>query len=77
MVIEAIVPAIDTTAVAEAPTVVSGDSNVICFLYDSLTLESAFSLLRSNKGLSLSTYITVDPIPTLLIIFAVGLITGS
>ena len=77
MDIDVIVPAVDTTAVAEAPTVFSDDINVTCFPYVSLALEFIFSLLRSNRGLSLSTYIIVDPMLTFLIIFAVGLITGS
>ena len=55
IVIEVIVPAEETTAVAAAPVTTTGFTNFIPFWMVFLNVGSMFSLLRSNNGLNLST----------------------
>ena len=55
IVIEEIVPAVETTAVAAAPVTTTGFTNLIPFWIVFLNVGSTFSLSRSNNGLNLST----------------------
>ena len=71
---EVIVPLSDTTAVAEDPTRLVCGTSLTFFWKRTLT---SLSFCASNIGLNLSTYIDVEPIPTDLVIYAYGWITGS